>query len=257
LVYYLSVFYLGILMKKKVVLLGNGFGPVSGRFSRWLTRRVLKGVSHFVARDSETVERLKALGVDCPITLGADLAYYGYQPKAVVRSRRVLINIRPWTNSAGLVEAVKGFCSYLIEQGYELTFLSMQSGKDDVILKEVMKGLKRDIPFVENSLEAFIGGSESYYALVGMRLHALIWAGIKDIPFVSIPYDPKINAYTRMSRQKSAAEVETVTREDLIGAFETLVEEWELRHSDLIKANQIIARESDVNREILEAVIKE
>jgi polysaccharide pyruvyl transferase CsaB len=257
LVYYLAVFYSGILMGKKVVLLGNGFGPVMGGFSNWLTRTVLSGLSHFVARDPDTVNRLKSLGVTCPVTLGADLAYYGYRPREAAESRRVLINLRPWPESRGLVEAVTGLGRYLMDKGYELCFLSMQEGRDDVVLREVMAGLEVEIPFVDNSIGSFIEGQETYFAMVGMRLHALIWAGIKDIPFVSIPYDPKINAYTKMSRQASGGEVESVTQEGLIEAFETLCRDRDPRQRALVAANETIARESEKNREVLRAVIQE
>lgn len=38
--------------------------------------------------------------------------------------------------------------------------------------------------------------------LIGIRLHALIFAALMHVPFIGISYDPKIDSFCRQSMKK-------------------------------------------------------
>ncbi|MBN2260719.1 MAG: polysaccharide pyruvyl transferase CsaB [Clostridiales bacterium] len=252
LVYYLMIFLISKLFGKKVILLGNGFGPVNGGFYRNFSKWVLNKTDVFLARDQETKERLRDLGVNSSIVLSADLAYYNYKESTYEKNKKILINVRPWKDSEKIALEMKAFVSRLIASGYEVEFLSMQEGKDDVLLKEI----NNEIPFIENSIDRFLHKNSDYFCMIGMRLHALIWAGIKDIPFISLQYDPKIEAYAEMTGQLNYGDVNGIDSEKLWEAFNILVNHYESKRKKLIEANVEMAKRANINLAELKKIME-
>ena len=256
LVYYLAILWLAGFLGKRTVMLGNGFGPVKGWFFPWLARRVLNGTDAFVGRDAETVDRLKAMGVQTRIAESADLAYYRYVPGESGPGRKVLINIRPWSDNDRIVGEMTKFAAYLLEKGYQLEFLSMQEERDDVLLNRISRNLSVEIPFADPSVETFLAGEPAYYAAVGMRLHGLIWAALKDVPLIALEYDPKVAAYARASGQVHGGKVEAIAFETLKEAFETLESNHEAYRQALIKSNRAMAEKAERNYVEMEKVAR-
>ncbi|MEA3423619.1 MAG: polysaccharide pyruvyl transferase CsaB [Bacillota bacterium] len=243
LVYYSTILFISTLFNKKVIMLGNGFGPIKGKFYTSLTRWLLNKIDVFMARDEETKERLEKLGVESKIVLSADLAYYNYKCKERLFSKKVIINIRPWENSDVIIKEMNKFINRLKENGYEVEFLSMQEGNDDLLLRKI----DDKASFVDNSIDAFLHEESDYYCMVGMRLHALIWAGIKDIPFISLEYDPKIKSYADMTNQLNCGNVNDIDSDKLWELFTQLVDNYDEKKNLLIKTNDELAKKSYIN----------
>ncbi len=243
LVYYSMILFISTLFNKKVIMLGNGFGPISGRFYSTLTRWLLNRIDVFMARDEETKERLEELGVKSKVVLSADLAYYNYKSRDRLSSKKVIINIRPWKNDDAIVDELRIFVNRLKNNGYEVEFLSMQEGNDDILLKKI----DEKASFVENSIDTFLHKESDYYCMVGMRLHALIWAGLKDIPFISLEYDPKIKSYAAMTSQLNYGNVNDIDGNKLWESFSQLVENYDEKKNLLIKTNDELAKKSYIN----------
>jgi len=256
LVYYLALIRISTLLKKKVVLLGNGFGPVKGGLYRHMTRKVLSGIDAFVARDGETLENLKSLGVGAKVELASDLSYYGYESSGGGRSRRVAINVRPWKNDSRIIGEMSKFTKRLVENGYQVEFLSMQKGKDEKLKEKIEECSGIEIPLIPNTVEGFLGGSADYCAMVGMRLHALIWAGLKDIPFVGIEYDPKIESYVNSANQLGVGGVEAIDSERLWEAFSELMDNYGEMKATLVENNLKMKEKADVNHALLKEVLE-
>ncbi len=255
LVYYLALIRISTLLKKKVVLLGNGFGPVDGALYRSITRKVLGGIDSFVARDAETVEKLKKLGLGAKVQLASDLSYYGYESSERQRGRKVAINVRQWKNNKLIIDEMSKFAKRLIENGYEVEFLSMQKDKDDKLKERIEECAGIEIPLITNTVQGYLKGSGDYCAMVGMRLHALIWAGLRDIPFVGIEYDPKIESYVNSAKQLGVGGVEGFDSERLWDVFNELMDNYEKKKSLLLENNLNMKEKADVNYESLKAVL--
>ncbi len=257
LVYYLALIRFATLLKKKVVLLGNGFGPVKGGFYRRITRNVLSGIDAFVARDEETLANLKTIGIGAKLELASDLSYYGYESSGDGRGRKVALNVRPWKNNSLIIDEMSKFAKRLVENGYEIEFLAMQKGKDEKLKEKIEERAGIEIPVIYNTVEGFLGGSGNYCAMVGMRLHALIWAGLKDIPFVGIEYDPKIESYINSANQLGIGGVEGIDSERLWEVFNELMDNYGERKSALVQNNLKMKEKADVNYESLKAVLRQ
>ncbi len=255
LLYYLALLKLSTLLKKKVILLGNGFGPVKGDFCRQMARRVLNGIDVFVARDNETVENLKDLGVMSEIRLAADLSYYGYKSSNGENSKKVVLNVRHWKNNERIIEEMTKFVKRLVENGYEVEFLSMQKDKDEKLKEKIEERAGISLHLIPNTVDGFLNDSGSYCCLVGMRLHALIWAGLKDLPFVGIEYDPKIESYVNSAGQLSSGTVDDIDAEKLWNDFSELMDNFEERKSALVKNNLRMKEKADRNYAALKEIL--
>lgn len=251
LIYYLVLFLISKIYGKKVIILGNGFGPVNGKFFRWLSKIIINKIDVFVARDSETVDDLEKIGVRTKVELAADLAYYEYESVANRKNRKVIINIRPWNNSQKIIDEMSKFIKILIDDNYIVEFLSMQNGKDDFLVKSIEKKLGISIPILPNSIDEFLSNKGDYCCMIGMRLHALVWAGIKDVPFIGIEYDPKINSYINMTNQMSTGSVENIDAQHLYKVFNKLIDEHDIRKEMLKNSNRNIKEMADINYFVL------
>ena len=256
LVYYLALLRLAKAFNKKVILLGNGFGPVSGKFSRNMARRVLNRIDVFVARDSQTIKNLQRLGVKTRIELAADLSYYGYEPSKRSKSKRVALNVRPWKNNEVIIEEISKFAKKLLENGYEVDFLSMQKDRDEKLKEKIEEKSGISLPLIPNTVDGFLKTSENYSCLVGMRLHALIWAGLKDLPFVGIEYDPKIAAYVDSTGQLSVGPVDEIEAEKLWKAFSEMMDNYDEKKALLVKNNLAMKEKAHKNFLALNKIIK-
>ena len=132
----------------------------------------------------------------------------------------------------------------------------MQTGKDDVIKEKLEEKLGSRIPLIQNDIESFISGYAEYTCLVGMRLHALIWAGIKDIPFIGIDYDPKITSYLQLTHQLSAGKTDNVEAMDIWKTFEKLMENYEEKQKSLSRVNEEMKEKAELNYIALKELIE-
>jgi polysaccharide pyruvyl transferase WcaK-like protein len=75
--------------------------------------------------------------------------------------------------------------------------------------------------------------------MVGMRLHSLIFAASRGVPFVPVSYDPKIDEFSREFGLRPAVHTPLVGPEKLV---ETIEETWETRGRIKAKLTQGMVR---------------
>ena len=54
--------------------------------------------------------------------------------------------------------------------------------------------------------------------MLGIRLHALIFAGVMGVPMVGLSYDPKIDRYLDSIEEKPVANLDSLTADDIVDA---------------------------------------
>ena len=60
------------------------------------------------------------------------------------------------------------------------------------------------------------------HLLIGMRLHALVFAAINDVPFMAISYDPKVDRFVDGMKGTVVDPIGQVTAEELTAMAEKL-----------------------------------
>lgn len=216
LVYYLSIVKAAEIFGKRVMLYANGIGPVDGKINRCLMRRVLKKAECITLREKLSCNDLNNIGVKNENTIvTADPAFRleGVEPKDAENllqkvgvppgdKKRIGVSVRAWNKArygddycAKIAEA----CDIMSEKGYEIVFIPMQYPSDIAVSDKIAAMMKNEAhvlraKYTPEEILSIIGCCD---AMLSMRLHALIFAAVTNIPMAGIIYDPKIEYYLK------------------------------------------------------------
>ncbi|MBN3032683.1 MAG: polysaccharide pyruvyl transferase family protein [Candidatus Saganbacteria bacterium] len=169
--YYAAVVRLAKLLGRKVMIFAQGVGPLRGAFNRRLAGGVLNGTDLITLRDKESLHELRRLNVTRPPAfVTADPAFLLPVPAPSGPPRpRVGVALRRPLPIAGTLERLKN------KYGLEPVTLEFQ-------------------PAAAAPAE-MLGEIAGLTCLIGMRLHALIFAALAGVPLVGIAYDPKVRSF--------------------------------------------------------------
>ena len=223
-VYYLAVMELARRAGRPVAFVGQSVGPLRRPAIRWLARRVLSGVGALAVRDEVSREALLGLGLGREAEATADLAFLMPSPteeeveaareKAGVAGLEepvVAVALRPdpagegGEDAAGrLGEVIGRACSDL---GVRPLLVAMQPSQDVAFAGRVAAAMPVGAGVVApemsaRELLALIAGCD---LLIGMRLHALVFAAMSGVPLVGISYDPKVDGLMGQLGMEAAA----------------------------------------------------
>lgn len=219
-IYYLSIIVMGVLLRKKVFLYSQGIGPVRYRGIRIILKHVLNHVDAITVRDKESKGFLERLGVHSKIYATAD-AVLSLAPAGLSSGDQILksnhicrkgkligIAIRYWEGTSDWMADMKGYVKKLISDGNTVVFIPMQHPDDCNAAMVIANDL--DGAYIlsgEYSIEELMSLIGNMDVLVGMRLHALVFASLMHVPFIGISYDPKIDNFLALIGQKAVTSV--------------------------------------------------
>jgi len=208
LLYYLLVIWLAQRYHQRVMVLGQGIGPLKRRVSRRLSEVVLNKVDLITVRDPDSAEFLKRIGVRKPIQVTADPAFLLDTKDAsglaslpetwsglFASSDVITLALREWSPRPLIARAaIEGLKRLDIPA--RLFLVAMHAPPDvelaQQICKEVNGCVAQTHMLSPRELIALVGASKM---VVAMRLHALIFAGVCGIPMLGIAYDPKVRSF--------------------------------------------------------------
>lgn len=236
--YYLFILYLAKKMNKKVMFYANGVGPVLREINKSMIKRVGNMVDLITVRDEQSRKELENLGVSKPpIIVTADPAFalkpISDEEGAELLKRldinlysermKVGISVRPWNLNKNR-EIIAKACDYLIKgRDSEVIFIPMQHPKDYYESLEIVKLMKEEAKVVAEPLSPreilWLCGKMDL--IFGMRLHALIFGAMMEVPLVGLVYDPKVEHFLQRIEQPSAGKPGDL---DLIGLCNLLEE---------------------------------
>ncbi|NPV69674.1 MAG: polysaccharide pyruvyl transferase CsaB [Firmicutes bacterium] len=212
LLYYLSVLLSAQALGKPTMVYANGIGPVNSRAGRMATRLVLNRVSAMTLRDDDSARQVRMLGITRPrVKVTADPAF-ALQPAGASAARSILetegitpgtcrlvgVSLRPWKSSPHLPEVMAAACDAIHESlGATVVLIPMQHTHDAPLAGSVQALARRPVAVLRRrctprELMACVGLMD---AVVGMRLHSLIFAVAMAVPAAGISYDPKVEAF--------------------------------------------------------------
>ncbi|MYL49387.1 polysaccharide pyruvyl transferase CsaB [Halobacillus litoralis] len=198
--YYTGIMHMAKWLRKPVFIYAQGMGPIRKPIHQLLVRIALNGVTGISVRDKKSKELLERIGVRKSIDLFPD-PVFGYDYKDKMEGQHsekplIAVSIREWGDSEELVEKLTEAFSGCIDKGYRLRFIPMHGESDEAFSNKVAQRLNQDVEVVSGqmSIDEKLHSLSEADVLIGMRLHALIFAGVCSVPFVALSYDPKIDA---------------------------------------------------------------
>ncbi len=241
--YYLAIIKFARQARRPVACIGHSFGPLRRLLIRRVTRAVLSGVQVIAVRDERSREALTELGLARPVEVTADLAFLLPQPtpEEVAAARRLAglnedsgpvaaVALRPCP-SGGPPDLVARLGAVIGKVCAELQIrpllVPMQPSQDIPFAREAAQAMPGE-PLVAPAMSArqvlalFAGCN----LMIGMRLHALVFAALAGVPLVGISYDPKVDGLLEQLGVNAATSVARLDEKALSRAIQ---EAWQTR----------------------------
>ncbi|NLJ34456.1 MAG: polysaccharide pyruvyl transferase CsaB [Firmicutes bacterium] len=258
LIYYLSIILLAKLCGTKVMFFSQGVGPIRGPLNRLLTGFVADRVDFITVREDASRRTLRELGVRRPpIRVTADQVFC-LQPAPDSRAQAILIRegipldrpmvgiaLREWQGLQGYKRAVAQAADWLVENhGVQVVFLPLQAPADVPVAREVagLMAAPATVLAGDYGAQEILALTGKMDFIIGMRLHALIFAAVQGVSMVGLVYDPKVEDFLTLVDQPAAGQVAHLTARDIIRCVEAL---WPRRR-------EVGARLREQGRELVE-----
>lgn len=247
--YYLFIMALARLKKLPYMIYAQGIGPINSRFNRMLTGWVLKKAKAITVRDQQSVAELISLGLPKGLVeLSADpvLLFEGAAEAAVDKILESLhldpaagpiigVSVRPWGKDEKWLQEIAAALDNLSrERQAQILFIPMQQKEDEAMGLKIRSRMKEKnkvycLPH-GYSVEEIIAVMKKTQLVLGVRLHALVFAAIAGVKAIAIRYDPKVDHFAERVGQKLAGGIELLQGETLTQLImETLDEEPNLK----------------------------
>jgi polysaccharide pyruvyl transferase CsaB len=241
--YYLSIVLMAQKLGKPVMLYAQGVGPVRKSLAKTAMRYIGNKVNLITVRDEGSRDELKYLGVNQPpvlVTADPVLAMHPVDKqigRAILRKYQIEgirpivgISVREWKDWAHYKVVLAQTADYLVKQHQaRVVFLPMQWPDDYQTAKKVVSRMHEQATllkeeFTTTEMLSIVGNLD---LLIGIRLHALIFAAVMQVPLLGISYDPKIDRFLESVGAHHAGSLQSVTFETMMQRVETLWSEPE------------------------------
>jgi len=238
---------LAALLGKPVVYYAVGAGPLRTEEGKHMTRALLEGASSISVREKPSQDLMADLGIPRQrVHVAADPAFALAGDWTIGRPKRdkpvIGIALRPWeidVEAARWEAAVAdGLDRYLDRHQAHLLFIPFQwiehqpLENDYAVAQRVVQAMRH-----RESVEIAAPQLAPRYRarmlsecdmVVGMRLHAAIFATMAAAPFVALTYDPKVlHLATGVGCEQFVLDLKTLTPDALATALEQAYEQRE------------------------------
>lgn len=257
--YYIGVIRLAQWIGRPVFIYAQGVGPVSRKLFYPLIHGAFKR-SHYVSvRDRESAELLRSMRMDgsrievvpdpvmgLPLPAGAASKFPAEKPDGLPK---IGVSVRFWnqerTELAGIADGLRKLAE---SRNVHFCFLPFHLPDDEAASNYVIERMG-DVKSLGSKIttrqtedpQTMLLEVGRCSALVGMRLHSLIYAASQRIPLAGISYDPKIDNFLGRLKVKAIGTSEEVRPERLAEELAHLLddaESWKADREPLIAGLQ-------------------
>ncbi len=217
LAYYLLTIGIARRAGRKVMIMGQGIGPLRRTVSRMLTRRAVDGVPLITVRDPESADLLAEIGVRrSRIEVTADPALtlepcpqeeaLGLLEEAGIEIGQdvIAVALRDWPETPGIDEAEADALAALSDRlPARLLLVPMHKPNDTQLASRIRQKLgdRASVLPARCSPRQVMGVMSASSMVVAMRLHALIFAASAGVPALGVVYDPKVGSFLAAAGQ--------------------------------------------------------
>jgi polysaccharide pyruvyl transferase CsaB len=202
-IYYAGILREAVRQRRKTMIFAQSIGPLD-LLGRIIVRSFCRGVDCATVRDARSKRILQALLPSTSIEQTADPVFLydlpaeeldlareglGSDPYAIVSVRKIA-NLRD--GQRAIARAVDRLTQ---AHGVRVAFLPLGGASDAEVSTTIIR-LAKSAPVLlpEAALPRAAAILRGARVVIGMRLHALILAARFGVPFLAIPYDPKVGA---------------------------------------------------------------
>ncbi len=255
---------------KRVLLVGQGVGPVTTFFGKRLTAAAYEAADLVVARDPGTIQTLKGIGVRRHVFAGADSAFLLPGPRreedagdyAVGGMKSVAIAPRPMKGGGkgkepDVVALFSEFTKMVFAAGAMPTLVEMDPAEDGPLIEAIGKAQGGRVPQMRRlgTPEAVQSRLARMDGLVAMRLHAGILGASVGVPPLMVSYDPKVAAFARLLDASPSVPLEKLTPARLFDAYTEYARELPKLRERIVRRRDEMARAAGVNVEMAREIL--
>lgn len=196
--YYSTIIKMALKCGAKVMVYANGIGPLLNKRNRKDCVRMLEKTDVITLRDTNSYDELVNMGIKKDVTVTADPAFALECNENAVACEKpyFIVSLRKWKKlPKNFEEVIAQVCRKVSETyGYTPVFIPMQSKLDREICASVASSCGGAVCENISRVEDLLGYIKNSRFVLGMRLHALIYALSMNVPVIALSYDPKIDA---------------------------------------------------------------
>ena len=233
--YYLLILAMSVVRRTPFMIYGQGIGPIRKAWNRRLTGWILQAAKVLTVRDQQSFDELLQLGIPkAKLHLSADPVLLFESPESALgqqilkdlgvqteRGPLLAVSVRPWGNDETWIDQLALALDAIIStQQAQVVFIPMQQSGDEAIgqkIKEQMKQKEHAFCLPHGySVKEVLSVIKSCQLLIGVRLHALVFAAITATKAIAIRYDPKVDHFAKRVGQVLAGSLSELRSEELI-----------------------------------------
>ena len=260
--YYLAIIFFALILRRPVMLYAQGIGPIRGTLAHKLMNLIVNRVDLITVRDRGSLEELARLKITrpkifctadpvlaikpVPLEIGEEILSHHALKKS--EGKFIGVAVRHWLGWGRFQVELAAALDKIIEAtGAKIIFIPMKFPEDirsAVSTAELMKEpcLVFEEEFSTQEILSLVGCMD---LLIGVRLHALIFAGVMNVPLLGISYDPKIERFLDSIGEKPLGNMSNITAQEIFDAtLKKLSEDREFRDDTLLKELNALARQN-------------
>lgn len=235
--YYLFQIFIAKLFGKKIIVLSQGVGPIKKKLNWIIFKKIINHVDKITLRDYDSYNLLKEANIKKDIVLAADPAFlleecteekinYILQNEGIKDiSSCIGVAIRGWKNENDMTQKLAVLLDDIIDKlNYKIVFIPFQGKWDKKKSIEIAQYMK-NTPYILNDIytpQEVLGIIKKLKAIIGIRLHSLIFAAKVNTEFIGISYDPKIDSFLKMYGKLASSQIDNLDTEAIFNQIKKL-----------------------------------
>jgi polysaccharide pyruvyl transferase CsaB len=264
--YYADLVKLAKAKKKRVILLGQGVGPLTSFFGKRMAANAFNMADVIAVRDPQSAATLKELGVKLQPRITADSAFLLPPPPEndnqqgfnVGNMKSVGISVRPHGKDKSVIKLFGELTRLLFQNNFMPVLIELDRHADGPLILEIAKQQGGKIPDLRKlttpmALQQRLARMD---ALIAMRLHAGILAATVGLPPLMVSYDPKVTAFAQLLDVGTAPSVEGLTAQRLYDMFIEHQRNRERNEKIMERKMAELRKKAMQNVELLEATVR-
>lgn len=273
LLYYLGMIWLSKKNGMKTMIYANGIGPLNKKNNRKLTRKVVNQVDVITLREKLSHKEIQNLNIEKPqISLTADPAVT-IEAACEEKVNKILIkenidpngkfigfSVRKWSDYEKYQTVISKVADYVCDTyGVKPLFIPMHYPNDLLIIDDITAKMKNKCYVIRNkyNVSEMLGIIGRTQLLIGMRLHALIFAASLKVPLVGLVYETKVEGFMQYINQPSAGHISSLEFDKMIETIDYVWNKKDIIRKELDEITEILRGKALENAKIALELIGE